>query len=66
MIDLKRLDGLTKELKNAGLDAIYLGPSTDLEYVTGLDTHPDERVRGLMVAADGRCFAMTPSCTRRR
>lgn len=60
MIDLKRLEALTKELKIAGLDAIYLGPSTDLEYVTGLDTHPDERVRGLMVAADGRCFAMTP------
>lgn len=60
MIDQKRLAALTEELKNKGLDAIYLGPSTDLEYITGLDTHPDERVRGLMVASDGRCFAMTP------
>lgn len=60
MIHPNRLKRLTEELKALGLDAIYLGPSTDLEYVTGLDTHPDERVRGLMVAADGRCFAMTP------
>ncbi|MGI6253489.1 MAG: M24 family metallopeptidase [Aminivibrio sp.] len=60
MIDRKRLEALTSELKALGLDALYLGPSTDLEYIAGLDTHPDERVRGLMVGSDGRCFAMTP------
>ena len=60
MINQKRLEMLAKELKTLGLDAIYLGPSSDLEYITGLDTHPDERVRGLMVSRDGRCFAMTP------
>ena len=41
MINQKRLEMLAKELKTRGLDAIYLGPSTDLEYITGLDTHPD-------------------------
>ena len=60
MINQKRLSGLASELKSLKLDAIFLGPSTDLEYVTGLDTHPDERVRGLVVSKDGRCFAMTP------
>jgi len=60
MINQKRLEMLTKELRKNGLDAIYLGPSTDLEYISGLDTHPDERVRGLMVSSDGNCFAMTP------
>lgn len=60
MIKQKRILKLTEELKKRGLDAIYLGPSADLEYISGLDTHPDERVRGLAVAKDGRCFAMTP------
>lgn len=60
MIHQKRLDLLAKELRKLGLDAVYLGPSTDLEYIGGLDTHPDERVRGLMVSREGRCFAMTP------
>jgi Xaa-Pro aminopeptidase len=60
MINRKRLEALAGELKKLGLDAIYLGPSTDLEYISGLDTHPDERVRGLMVSKDGRCFSMTP------
>lgn len=60
MIKEKRVQKLTEELKRRGLDAIYLGPSADLEYIGELDTHPDERVRGLMVAKDGRCFAMTP------
>ena len=60
MIKAKRIARLAKELKKRNLDAIYLGPSTDLEYIGELDTHPDERVRGLMVAKDGKCFAMTP------
>lgn len=60
MIRQTRLQGLACELKAFGFDAIYLGPSTDLEYISGLDTHPDERVRGLMVSKDAKCFAMTP------
>lgn len=60
MINQKRVKKLTEELKNRGIDALYIGPSTDLEYMSGLDTHPDERFRGLMVAADGRAFSMTP------
>ncbi|MBL3538985.1 Xaa-Pro peptidase family protein [Aminivibrio sp.] len=60
MINRKRVELLAAELKKLGLDAVYLGPSADLEYIGGLDTHPDERVRGLMVSKDGRCFAMTP------
>ena len=60
MIETKRLKMLAERLSELGLDAIYLGPSTDLEYISGLDTHPDERVRGLMVSKEARCFAMTP------
>lgn len=60
MIIAKRLEKLAERLSELGLDAIYLGPSTDLEYISGLDTHPDERVRGLMVSKDAKCFSMTP------
>ena len=60
MIKKERVARLAEELRKRGLDALYIGPSTDLEYIGGLDTHPDERVRGLMVAKDERCFAMTP------
>ncbi|MDD2351563.1 MAG: Xaa-Pro peptidase family protein [Synergistaceae bacterium] len=60
MIRENRLKKLAVELCSLGFDGIYLGPSTDLEYISGLDTHPDERVRGLMVSKDARCFAMTP------
>ena len=37
MINQKRVELLAAELKKLGLDAIYLGPSTDLEYIGGLD-----------------------------
>jgi len=60
MINQKRLAGVAAELNKKGLDAIFIGPSADLEYMSGLDTHPDERVRGLVIGRDGRCFAMTP------
>ncbi|MDO5115583.1 MAG: Xaa-Pro peptidase family protein [Synergistaceae bacterium] len=60
MIRKERVDRLARELQSRGLDAIYIGPSSDLEYIGGLDTHPDERVRGLMVDKNGGCFAMTP------
>ena len=45
MIRKERVARLAEELRKRGLDAVYLGPSTDLEYISGLDTHPDERVR---------------------
>lgn len=60
MIKEKRVQALTEELKRLGLDAIYLGPSPDLEYIGELDTHPDERVRGLLVSKDGASVAITP------
>ncbi len=60
LIRENRLKKLAAELRAWGFDGIYLGPSTDLEYISGLDTHPDERVRGLMVSKDAKCFAMTP------
>lgn len=64
MIKQKRVGALAGELKKLGLDAIYLGPSTDLEYIGELHTHPDERVRGLLVNSDGACAAIVPMLYR--
>lgn len=60
MIKTKRVLALAEELQKRGWDAIYLGPSTDLEYISELQTHPDERVRGLLVGKGGGCVSITP------
>ncbi len=60
MIRKERVARLAEELRERGLGAVYIGPSAGHEDIGGLDTHPDERVRGLMVSKDERCFAMTP------
>lgn len=60
MIKQKRVQALAGELKRLGLDAVYLGPSADLEYIGELDTHPDERVRGLLVGSNAVCAAVMP------
>lgn len=60
VLHIERVNKLTKELTKAGLDAIFLGPSTDAEYMAELLLFSDERVKGLMIAASGKCFAMTP------
>lgn len=60
MLHVKRIANLSKELTNSGLDALYMGPSTDVEYMAGLTLFDDERVKGLMVSARGECFAMVP------
>lgn len=60
MLHVERVEKLTKELSSQGLDALYLGPSTDAEYMAELVLFSDERVKGLMIASSGECFAMTP------
>ncbi|MDR1915253.1 MAG: Xaa-Pro peptidase family protein [Synergistaceae bacterium] len=60
MLHVERIERLAEILSETGLDALYLGPSTDVEYLAELRLFHDERVKGLMVSSDGRCFAMTP------
>lgn len=60
MIRQERILLLAEELKKRDIDALYIGPSADLEYIGGFASLPDERMRGLMVAKNGRCFALTP------
>ncbi|HYE81789.1 MAG TPA: Xaa-Pro peptidase family protein [Clostridia bacterium] len=51
---------LSRKLKSAGLDAIIVGPSPDLEYLSGLHFHPDERFKALLTLVDGRFFHIIP------
>ena len=60
MIRKERILLLAEELIKRDIDALYIGPSADLEYIGGFSSLPDERMRGLMVAKDGSCFALTP------
>jgi Xaa-Pro aminopeptidase len=60
VINRDRLDRLAGELSELKLDALFMGPSTDLEYLADLKLFEDERVKGLMVARTGKCFAMVP------
>ncbi len=58
---IKRESSVWRRLQRDGEhDALYIGPSTDLEYIGAPDAHPDEGGRCLPSAKDGRCFAMTP------
>jgi Xaa-Pro aminopeptidase len=60
VLDLERVSRVSGVLSSEKLDALYIGPSTDMEYLAGLKLFLDERVKGLMISKEGRCFAMTP------
>lgn len=60
MLHKDRIERLADELARSGLDALYIGPSTDAEYIAELDLFADERVKGLMVSAKREIFAMVP------
>jgi Xaa-Pro dipeptidase len=60
MLEDTKIRKLSKELKVLGLEAIIIGPSSDLEYLTGLNFHPDERFKALFVLADDSYFCIMP------
>jgi len=60
MLHLKRIEKLTQLLDSNDLDAIFAGPSTDLEYLADLRLFEDERTKGLMISKAGKVFALTP------
>ncbi|MCX7828966.1 MAG: Xaa-Pro peptidase family protein [Thermanaerothrix sp.] len=62
-MELRRLERLVKRLGEEGMDGLFLGPSGDLLYITGLDLFPDERCKGLMVSRNG-CFGLVPRLYR--
>ena len=60
MLHFKRIEKLTRLLGSNGIDAIFAGPSTDLEYLADLRLFDDERPKGLLISKTGKVFALTP------
>jgi Xaa-Pro dipeptidase len=60
MFSSTKIKEMSSKLKGAGLDAMIVGPSSDLEYLTGLHFHPDERFKALFALGDGSFFHIIP------
>lgn len=60
MLLLKQMDKLTNLMKNYGIDILVIGPSCDLQYLTGIDPFVDERFKALFILQDKRCFYIAP------
>jgi len=58
------LQPLSQRLQREGLDALLLGPSSDLEYLAGLRLFADERFKGIVLLSDGRLFSIVPRLYR--
>lgn len=58
---LDRISKLADSLKRENIGAVLVGPSPDLEYLTGLTPSDDERFKGLFVLSDGSFFYISPS-----
>ncbi|WP_448807812.1 M24 family metallopeptidase [Aminobacterium mobile] len=64
MVDHDRFQKLVELLNQKELDAVFLAPSSDLKYVTGLDFRPDSRLKGALVTKEGKSFFLCPSLHR--
>ncbi len=60
MIQLQRIKALTRLMAETSMDALIIGPNTDLTYLTGLSPLSDERFKALVVLQDGRFFHICP------
>ncbi|NLZ54431.1 MAG: aminopeptidase P family protein [Thermoanaerobacteraceae bacterium] len=58
---LDRISKVVNNLKKENIGAVLVGPSPDLEYLTGLTPSEDERFKGLFILSDGRFFYIAPS-----
>ncbi len=56
-----RLARLRAQLGTAGVGACLVGPSSDLQYLTGLNLHASERLSLLGVPATGPAFLLAPA-----
>lgn len=61
MLQMEIVNQLTEMMSEQKVDAVIVGPSSDLQYLTGLAPYADERFKALVVLADKRCFYICPS-----
>src|SRR3954447_12168212 len=56
-----RLARVRARLQEAGIAYCFVGPSSDLQYLTGLGMHASERLALLVVAAEGPSALVVPA-----
>ncbi len=59
----KYMKKLTKIMKNKKIDALMMGPSTDLKFLLGYSPHPDERFQSFVLMNNGEFFYISPLLT---
>lgn len=59
-MDNARLHAAARSVREAGLDALLVGPSADLRYLIGYDAHAMERLTLLVLGADGSGSLVLP------
>jgi len=60
MIQLQRINELARLMRAESMDALIVGPNTDLTYLAGLSPFLDERFKSLVILKDGRFFHICP------
>jgi Xaa-Pro aminopeptidase len=60
MTTIRHLDRIREALADAGADALWIHPSVDFRYLTGLDLMSIERPTGLLIGADGTLRVAAP------
>ncbi|MGE3798686.1 MAG: M24 family metallopeptidase [Thermomicrobiales bacterium] len=55
-----RIERVQREMQLRGSDLLFVGPSSDLRYLTGFDAHLSERLNLLVVPATGRPMLIVP------
>lgn len=54
------IDVLTCLMRSSNVDALFIGNSSDLEYLTGMSSYTCERFKALVVLEDRRYFYISP------
>jgi len=63
MLNQKYIDKLLKIMKDKSIDALMIGPSTDLKFLLGYSPHPDERFQSFVLLNTGEFFYISPQIT---
>ena len=60
-MEVRHVDTIREQLKTQGADALWVHPSVDLRYLTGLTLLSIERPCGLLILADGGLRMVVPA-----
>lgn len=63
MLNKEYINKLCEIMNHHQIDAMMIGPSTDLEFLMKYSPHPDERFQALLILSDQRYFYISPELT---